>query len=331
MPEEDLIRLALGRIMGAIDKIAGDLHRHAVVEFGLDRRIVEPSLSRRQERLGEELGISMKTVRRRGDTAIGNIAWALLDEARQGQDAAAPVVDTPHEGGDETLRRFWGIEEDQHIDIVCPELPESLRTEYAQPRSKNYMRYAKFADLDSLMYLRVRLVESFPRCYIRDFTSDEYSTPGADHLFILGGPDINRRAEYYQENLPLRLGWDSEREEGYLTLEGRNLYAKWTAGGALVHDYGMVAQLHYRQGLRVVLLAGCGSFGVLGVSHCFLDPRVGPENIAYLQSRTASRTFAAVVRVRDSGGTVESPLLSDDCEALYVTDSDYSLAFRSAL
>ena len=90
-PEEELIRLAMGRIKGAIDDVAGDLRRHAVVEFGLDRRIAEPSLTRRQERLGEELGISMKTVRRRGDAAVEDIAWRLFDETRPERDAAADL------------------------------------------------------------------------------------------------------------------------------------------------------------------------------------------------------------------------------------------------
>ena len=275
-PDEELIRFALGRVKIAIDNVPGDLHQHAVVEFGFDRRIVEPTLSRRQERLGEELGISMKTVRRRGDAAVDAIAWRLFDETRQRQDAGASAVGAADVDGDEILRRFWGIEELQHVDIVCADLPESEQSHYAQPRNKNYMRYAKFADLDSLMYLRVRLAESFPRCYIRDFTSAEYSTPGADHLFVIGGPDVNGRAEYYQENLPLRLGWDKGREEGYLNLGGANIFAKWTASGVLVHVYGMIAQLHYRQGLRVVLLAGCGSFGVLGAP-LFLGSSSGPR------------------------------------------------------
>src|SRR5439155_5995245 len=95
--------------------------------------------------------------------------------------------------------RFWGLSDTSRVDIVCSEIPEGERPEFASPHHRNYLRYAKFADLDSLFYVRTRLTQACPGVTIRDFSPSEHYDVDTDRLVVIGGPRWNAK---YREFLP---------------------------------------------------------------------------------------------------------------------------------
>jgi hypothetical protein len=123
-------------------------------------------LTARQESLAGLLGCAAKTVRRRSEQALEVLAFVVattshlrdidpgqaglaMAASEQAQDPAAKARDWRA-----TLRRFWRLSAHTHVDIVCSEIPESERPTFASPHDRNYLRYAKFADLDTLIYVR---------------------------------------------------------------------------------------------------------------------------------------------------------------------------------
>jgi hypothetical protein len=152
----DVVRIvaALGR---AIDHLAPHERLYAQVDFNL---IVEHSyqtLTDRQESLARQLACAAKTVRRRADRALQTVALLLA-----AGETDLPVVgmpdratkDTAASGWRDVLRRFWRLTPQCGVDIVCSEIPEDERPYFASPDDRNYLRYAKFADLDSLIFVK---------------------------------------------------------------------------------------------------------------------------------------------------------------------------------
>jgi hypothetical protein len=57
--------------------------------------------------------------------------------------------------------RFFGITAASRVDVICSALPAADRVR-ARPSDPLYARYAGFADLDALFYVRVHLAQGFP-------------------------------------------------------------------------------------------------------------------------------------------------------------------------
>jgi hypothetical protein len=327
----EVIATAGRLIRQAIWQIADDLQRYARVEFNIDSTITGTELGDRQHALADELKFSVKTIRRRGDIAVHGIALNLF--AIDGPDSAKarriPGRDRemPEQTADE-LRRFWNISGKQRVDIVCSELPVADRPYYANPRDPNYLRYAKFSDLDSLVYLRTRLAETFPGCFVRDFSASEYFDSQADHLLVLGGPDWNSKMGEFQEHLPIKFFWNEEKQKTGVEMEDRHLYPEWSDGGSLICDYAMFARLEFRHGLTVSLICGCLAYGVLGASHCFLDPSVARSNLEFFGSVFGRSNFAVLMKIQDIGGIAQPPDLRTDCVAAYRSVSEFSFVFE---
>lgn len=52
---------------------------------------------------------------------------------------------------------------------------------YASPTDRNYLRYAKFADLDTLIYLRTRFAQLAPSVTVRAVAGDQHDLGWAGH------------------------------------------------------------------------------------------------------------------------------------------------------
>lgn len=332
--QAEVIRAALTIIQEALLTLDDGVRRYAQVELNVDDKIHDSDLGERQQALADELSYSVKTVRRRGNEAIYSLALRLLD-LYQGQSASAsnrrpgplPTNEPVNNLRSASLERFWGISSRHRVDIVCSELPAKIQPYYANPRDRNYLRYAKFADLDSLVYVRTRLAELFPHCYVRDFSASEYSDSHADHLIVLGGPDWNKKAGEFQEYLPIKFFWDEDKKETFLTVDDEPMYPKWSPSNSLICEYAMFARLRLRQGLTVSLMWGCLTYGVLGATHCFLDPTVVQANVEFVESVIGTPSFAILTTIREFGGIVQPPDLRTDTIAAYKSDVEFSANF----
>jgi hypothetical protein len=220
----------------------------------------------------------------------------------------------------EDLRRFWRLPfSHSRADIVCSEIPEDDRPYFASPQDRNYLRYAKFADLDSLIYVRTRLAQLFPAVTIRDFSPSEYFGAETDALIVIGGPPWNAKYREFVPQLPFYFESHPLGEDDPLVipqLSNLALGPCWTPRGELLQDLAVFTRLTLAQGISVFLLGGCLTLGVLGAAMCFLQGSRGALNARYVTEEIGDQDFVLVAEARRIGGiadmadlTVTKPLL----------------------
>jgi hypothetical protein len=182
-------------ICRAVEGLAADERLSVEVDFNLAAEHRYPTLTERQESLARLQKCAAKTVRRRADRALCTLAYLLLTNVQprvisQRTRSAADSAPTgsgrlPHDqtaDRSDDLRTFWCLSDRSRVDIVCSEIPKSELPEYASPIDRNYLRYAKFADLDTLIYLRTRFAQLSPNVTVRDFAPSEYYEGYSDNL-----------------------------------------------------------------------------------------------------------------------------------------------------
>lgn len=300
----EVVNRLTARLQGALGTLDEHQARYARVDFNLDERHTYPTLTERQASLASSLRCASKTVRRHADRALETLALALLtvqsspavalaDPLPAGVDNSANGPGAPeHE-----LRTFLQLPPRARVDIVCSEMPPEERPSFADPQDRNYLRYAKFADLDSLIYLRSRLSQSFPDLTIRDFSPSEYNDTSADALFVLGGPPWNATFRQFQAQLPFYfephpLGHDDPLVVPQL---GEQRFGPaWAPDAVLLSDISVIVRLTFGGGLRVFLMAGCLTLGVLGAAKCFLDAGRGRRNADVVSGLAGERDFVLV-------------------------------------
>lgn len=298
-------------LTGIIDGLDRHHREHARVDFNLDELHSYPTLTERQESLAQELKCAAKTVRRHSDRALDTIAVRLLtgehfDAPDQASAAIASAGQRP--GRQDTLAAFWRLSAGSTVDIVCSEIPEEERPGFASPRDRNFLRYAKFADLDSLIYVRTRLTQVLPSVSIRDFAPSEYYDAGADTLVVIGGPPWNAKFREFQPQLPFLFEPHPLGEDDPLViplLGSRRLGPAWTTSTELLSDVAVFVRLTLRQGTTVFLLGGCLTLGVLGAAKCFLQEDRGAANVRYVSDLVGGRDFVLVTEAARVGGITD--------------------------
>lgn len=203
------------------------------------------------------------------------------------------------------VETFWNANPAGTADIICSEIPKEEQPYFANPKDRNYLRYAKFADLDSLVFLRTRLANLFPRKVVRDFTPDEAWDQNANHLLILGGAPWNSSYASFQGSLPFEFQPNELGTDDPLYLKSRPdkfFGPERFANGELASDISVLARLRIAPDRHVFLFAGCLTYGVFGAVLSVLDKGVMNQNIDYLSERCGSSDFAMVFRSYLTGG-----------------------------
>ncbi|WP_251912155.1 hypothetical protein [Nocardia pulmonis] len=306
-------------ITAAIGRLSETERLYARVDFNLVPDHRYPTLTDRQESLARQQRCATKTIRRHGGQALQTLAYLLLTPAA---DAPAAALDMPARSTDVTaasgLASFWRLEQGVRIDIVCSEIPPDERPDYADPSDRNYLRYAKFADLDTLIYVRTRLAQLAPNTVVRDFAPSEHYDTHADVLIVIGGPPWNAKYREFLPQLPFHFEPHPLGEDDPLVVPALDymiLAPRWTSRGELIEDLAVFTRLTV-QGTTVFLLGGCLTLGVLGAARTLLDPARGPANAGYLRDRVGEDDFVLIAESRRVGGitdtadlTVVEPLL----------------------
>jgi hypothetical protein len=190
---------------------------------------------------------------------------------------------------------------------VCSEIPVDERPEYAAPTDRNYLRYAKFADLDTLIFARTRLAQLAPTVVVRDFAPSEHYDTHADVLIVIGGPPWNAKYREFLPQLPFHFEPHPLGNDDPLVvpdLDDLELAPRWTNRGELIEDLTVFTRLTV-QGTTVFLLAGCLTLGVLGAARVLLDPDRGPANAGYLADRVNDDDFVLITEARRVGGITD--------------------------
>lgn len=317
----------------AVDGLVQDERLSAEVDLNLSSDHGFATLTDRQESLARAQKCAAKTVRRRANRAMETLAYVLLTGHHSRISLPTPQngsATTPAGGrelssaqgeadlGASPLRRFWGLEDGARVDIVCSEIPAEERPEYAVPTDRNYLRYAKFADLDSLIYLRTRFAQLTSAVTVRDFAPSEYYDTQADVLVVVGGPPWNAKFREFLPQLPFHFESHPLGQDDPLVVPqlGLTLGPRWTERQELLEDLVVFTRLSLAQGTMVFLLGGCLTLGVLGAAHCFLEGDRGARSVRYLGDRVGQDDFVLVTEARRVGGftdvadlSVISPLL----------------------
>ncbi|GAB2694894.1 hypothetical protein [Nocardia thraciensis] len=313
-PEQ--IAAVAATIRSAIDQLSDDERLYARVDFNLHADHHFTTLTDRQESLAAHQKCASKTVRRHSARALDTLAYLLLTTPVPAADTASP---TPPQHGHQppstealdlaatVLRSFWRLRPDARVDIVCSEIPGDERPEYASPADRNYLRYAKFADLDTLIFVRTRLAQEAPTVVVRDFAPSEHYDTHADVLIVIGGPPWNAKYREFVPQLPFHFEPHPLGQDDPLVvpdLDNLTLPPRWTPRGELIEDLAVFTRLTLR-GTTVFLLGGCLTLGVLGAARCLLDNECGPRNAEYLTGRLGDDDFVLVTEARRIGGITD--------------------------
>ena len=91
------------------------------------------------------------------------------------------------------MRSFWGLRGESIVHLVCPEIPEEDRIKYANFNQRDYLRLAKFADIDTLYRLKSFLALHFPEVHCVECTSNELPLSAyTETLIVIGGIAWNK-------------------------------------------------------------------------------------------------------------------------------------------
>jgi hypothetical protein len=295
-------------------------------DFNLADEHSAPTLTERRQSLAATMHVSFRTITRTADKALDTLSLALVTGHQPGPGLTGAVETPGHpaqassDANDnnywrDELARFWGLRPGAQVDIVCSEIPESVRPLFAHPQDRNYLRYAKFADLDSLVYIRTSLASLNGDTPVRDYASSEYHDPqdsqaDRDHvLIIVGGPPQNATYRQFQRHLPCNFQFQAENEDRSLLVPtlGLTLRPHWTPDQELVEDLAVFTRLTFARGLTVFLLGGCLTFGVLVAAQCFLHRELGTHNMRYVHNHAGDDDFVAITEARRFGDITDVP------------------------
>lgn len=216
---------------------------------------------------------------------------------------------------------FWNAVPGGTVDIICSEIPKEEQPYFADPKDRNYLRYAKFADLDSLVFLRTRLANLFPSKTVRDFAPEESWDQNANQLLILGGAPWNSSYASFQGNLPFEFQPNELGKDDPLYLKARpdRFYGpERLSNGELASDVSVLSRLRISRDRHVYLFAGCLTYGVLGAVLSILEKGVMNQNIDFLHETCGTSDFAMVFRSYLTGGYLSATDLVNAHQPLFL-------------
>ncbi len=207
--------------------------------------------------------------------------------------AQLDLVEKEHYG----LASVWRYCGQEEIDLVCSQIPAHQLPHFADPRDRNFLRYAKFADLDSLVHLKVSLSKMFPNLRLKDFTSEEHRTADYGGMIIIGGPAWNHRFRAFQNLLPISFIERPEDQDDSLVIREefgiphREMMPIFDSKGAVVRDVSVICRLTDVHGRTIFIFAGCLTLGVLGAARALLGRNIGLKNSKYVHSKFGENDF----------------------------------------
>ncbi|MCK2237414.1 MULTISPECIES: hypothetical protein [unclassified Crossiella] len=307
-------------LRSAVTRLSVDERIYAEADLNMAKAHRFPTLTERQESLATVQKCALKTVRRRAEHALDTLAFQLLaggpDRAEPLGTAERPDTNTSQPN---SIAGFWKLGPSTRVDIVCSEIPEQERPYFASSKDRNYLRYAKFADLDTLIYLRSRFAQLAPAATVRDFAPSEYYDNRADILVVAGGPPWNATYREFLPHLPFHFKPNPLGEDDPLvvpTLDNLTMGPRWTEHQELLEDLAVFSRLTLAHGTTVFLLGGCLTLGVLGAAHALLEGERGARSVAYVERKVGADDFVLVTETRRVGAftdvadlTAEPPLL----------------------
>jgi transcriptional regulator with XRE-family HTH domain len=237
---------------------------------------------------------------------------ALRDSA-QGADSAPVLVERTS---------IWHFADRKAVSVVCSDAPNPPA--YANPDHLNYVRSARYADLDAVIDIFGQLRADNPASMIRLLSAEELVGDFAlNHLAIVGGAAVYDTAPHFAQDIPLPVVEripNTDTHAFHCTVgEETRKFVSTRVDGALVEDVGLIARcLHPNVQRTVTILSGITSRGVHGAALCFTDSHVRDDNEQYLRdSFRNADAFCILMRVAVQNNIALPPNLQRDNVGLY--------------
>jgi len=223
------------------------------------------------------------------------------------------------------------------IDIVCSEIPTAERPYYASSADRNYLRYAKFADLDALIYLKSRVARIFRHAHVTDYVASEYPEREPGLLLIVGGPPWNALFRQRAEDLPFHFLSNELGIDDPLVIDSieETISPTYSAAGRLSSDVALLVRRNSGSGRWIWMFGGCLTLGVLGAAMAVLEPTVAESNAIWLRQRlpTERASFVVAFRVWRAGSSVALQSFTDEAPIALLAQAtpsrSFELVFRS--
>ena len=187
----------------------------------------------------------------------------------------------------------WRFPDGKPVTIVCGRLPADHQPPQASPGDLNYVRMARFADLDTLVDVYGVVKASNPDSLVILTTAREMTRVDAlNHLILIGNTELNLAGRWFARHLELPVTVD---ESG--VHRGDETYAYTLEDGELIEDVGVfVRGPHPSAPNRTLIMCnGITTRGVRGAAQTFLNPTVRERNAKWAARRFPADTIHCVV------------------------------------
>lgn len=237
-------------------------------------------------------------------TALLELREAAEQEARR--ERSGP--ESP--GGNE----LWHHDRDAKVFVVAPELPAEQRAPGTDEHGLNYIRLARYGDLDAFFEMYVALT----RMGYRNLSHRSAREPGigtARNLVLVGGPTRNPLTRTFLHLLDLPIAQRPQSPGGAAVFklpDGTTVAPKVLDMSHVVEDVGLFVRAPNptNPDTDVTICSGTYTYGVLGAVHLFTNPRLAADNVEAVRGRLGQvRGFAVLFRVKVIDGRVPTPRL----------------------
>lgn len=223
---------------------------------------------------------------------------------------------------------IWHHDRGEKLFVVAPELPAIEQAWYARRDSPNYVRLARYGDLDAFFEMYTALTRMGYH-NLSHRSAGEGGIGSARNLVLIGGPSWNliTRSFMHLLRLPItqRLAAAGEPDvfiKSDQTTAEPTVIAAGTDQEQVIEDFGLFVRATNPNDpdTDITMCSGVFTHGVLGAVRAFTNPHVAGENVEAILERLGKITnFAVLFRVNVIGGRVSTPRLPAailDCVAL---------------
>jgi transcriptional regulator with XRE-family HTH domain len=223
---------------------------------------------------------------------------------------------------------LWHHPRTEKLFVVVPELPPDQWAPFVRESNVNYVRLARYGDLDAFFEMFTALTRMGYR-NLSHRSADEPGIGTARNLVLLGGPAWNglTRTFLHLLDIPIKQLMEPPGRPDYFTAsDGTEVLPTVIEVGdgqsQVIEDVGLFVRTTNptNPGTDITICSGVYTAGVLGAVRSFTTQHVANENVAAISDRLGQATsFAALFRVKVIEGRVPTPRLTTaivDCVAL---------------